>query len=113
MPRLSSLFAIKCANRTHSRVVPGYKLECEGRACTNNKMAAELQPYTPSSLSGVPTKPPPPPLSFPNLLQCPPNCQQTYVPRRQPAPRTEGLFCRSAYLVNSFRMSGRLKYWPA
>lgn len=59
MPRLSSLFAIKCANRTHSRVVPGYKLECEGRACTNNKMAAELQPYTPSSLSGVPIKPPP------------------------------------------------------
>lgn len=37
----NSLFAIKRADRIHSRVVvPVYKLECEDRACTNNKMAA-------------------------------------------------------------------------
>ena len=72
----SSSFAIKCADRTHSRMVPSYKLECEGWACTNNKMAADCSPTSiPPVCQTIPLFP------YPALV---PICQQTYVPRRQP-----------------------------
>lgn len=95
----SSSFAIKCADRTHSRMVPSYKLECEGRACTNNKMAADCSP----------TSIPP---CVPNHSPVSLSCSSTYLPANL-RPTTPALFCRSAYLVNSFRMSDRLKYWRA
>lgn len=74
----------------------GASVTAEG-GCTNNKMAAD----------GAPSAPSPSPLI---------SVLPGGAPRRQPGPRTKGLFCERretrAYLVNSFRMSGRLKYWP-
>jgi len=95
---VSRLLAIKCANGTRWRVAPCDGCECDGRGWLHKQQDGRRR----GSFGALP----PPPLGSAR------GCAAT------PAwPADERVVLRKertrAYLVNSFRMSGRLKYWPS